>query len=229
MIISHKYQFIFIKTAKTAGTSLEVFLSQHCGEDDIVTQISPHVEPHVARNYEGMIWNPVQFVRDNRVCGIRATLRHVRQRTRFFNHMTARSVRHLVPQKVWDTYFTFCVERNPWDKTLSHYHMLKHRGGRTISFDEYIERRQFCLNYPLYTDSSGEVIVDKVLKYETLTEELSEIFKRFDIPFEGNLGVRAKSTQRNDRRPYQEVYTEQQRDIVERAFAPEIQLHGYSY
>ena len=53
MIISHKYRFIFVKTLKTAGTSIEVFLSQHCGPDDVVTPILPHVEPHLPRNHDG--------------------------------------------------------------------------------------------------------------------------------------------------------------------------------
>ena len=39
MIISHKYKFIFLKTTKTAGTSVEISLSRFCGDDDIITPI----------------------------------------------------------------------------------------------------------------------------------------------------------------------------------------------
>ena len=44
MIISHKHKFIFVKTRKTAGTSLEIGLSEHCGAQDVITPISPKDE-----------------------------------------------------------------------------------------------------------------------------------------------------------------------------------------
>jgi len=42
MIISHEHKFIFLKTRKTAGTSIELALSHLCGPDDIVTPMSPN-------------------------------------------------------------------------------------------------------------------------------------------------------------------------------------------
>jgi hypothetical protein len=39
MIINHEYKFIFLKTRKTAGTSLEISLSTCSGDKDIVTSI----------------------------------------------------------------------------------------------------------------------------------------------------------------------------------------------
>ena len=61
--------------------------------------------------------------------------------------------------------------------------------------------------------------------------EGAEIFSvaTVNIPFGGTLGVEAKSEHRVDRRPYQEVFNDQQRRIVEKAFAKEIQLHGYRF
>ena len=44
MIISHKHKFIFLKTVKTAGTSIEIALSKYCGPDDIITPASPEDE-----------------------------------------------------------------------------------------------------------------------------------------------------------------------------------------
>ena len=37
MIISHKHEFIFIKTRKTAGSSIEHYLSKYLGPNDICT------------------------------------------------------------------------------------------------------------------------------------------------------------------------------------------------
>ncbi len=228
MIISHKYKFIFVKTRKTGGTSLEVFLSQCCGDEDILTPIRPHVEPHRERNYKG-IWNPIPEMIEKRGQDLKETLRDLFNRNRFYNHIPARIIRARVSNHIWSSYFKFCVERNPWDKTLSHYHMLNKWAKGRLSFDDYLRKGDFALNYPLYIDSKGELIVDKVIKYESLNEELAQIFEKLNVPFSGSLGVRAKSKYRTDRRPYQEVFSGEQREKIERAFAKEIALHGYQF
>jgi hypothetical protein len=229
MILSHKYKFIFIKTAKTAGTSIEVFLSKHCGPEDIVTPIAPTVEGHQPRNYEGFI-NPVPEILQ-RPGKLFSVLRHaITSRDKFYNHMPAREVRNRVGSDVWNSYFKFCVERNPWDKVLSHYHMHAAREGGSLSLDEYLARGRFPINYFRYTDRSGtKIIVDRILRYENLVAELSEVFSQLQIPFDGTLGATAKSGYRSDRRQYQEVFNDEQRKIVERAFAKEIELHGYRF
>ncbi len=203
MILSHQHRFIFIKTMKTAGTSIEVYLSRFCGPDDIVTPIMPQVPPHHPRNHEG-----------------------------YYNHMPAREVAARQP-RAWAEYFKFCVERNPWDKALSHYFMLKnspnHRTCDDLSLDAYLSGDGFPHNHHLYTDESGQLLVDRVLRYEHLATDLAEVLGQLGIPFAGELGVRAKSEWRTDRRHYRDVLSPTQARRVASVFAREIALHGYQY
>lgn len=202
MIVSHQHRFIFVKTLKTAGTSIEVFLSRSCGPQDVVTPIIPHVEPHVARNHEG-----------------------------FYNHMPAADIRDKVGTAVWNSYFKFCVERNPWDKTISYFQMKKKRSKLRETFDQFVEGDDLPINFPKYTerDDPSKVIVDEVLHYEDLTAGLTKVFRQLGIDFDGSLGVYAKSEYRTDRRQYREVYTPRQAQRIAQAFSPELHLHGYAF
>jgi hypothetical protein len=202
MVISHKYRFIFVKTAKTAGTSIEVFLSGVCGEQDVFTPIFPPVAPHRARNFEG---------------------------TGFENHLPAAQIRKIVGDDIWSSYYKFCVERNPWDKTLSHFHMLRFRSGEELTLEQYFENKDFCANFGLYTDDLGAPIVDRILRYEHLNDDLSSVFTSLGIPFAGTLGVRAKAEYRDDHRPYKEVLSESQARLIEEVLRDEIALLGYEY
>ena len=227
MILCHKHRFIFIKTRKTAGTSIEIFLSRHCGPEDVVTPIQPPVPGHQPRNHQGF-WNPLPELR-NQPGRWRATLRELRRRRKFYNHIPARVLRQRVPPEVWRDYFVFCVERNPWDKTLSHFAMIQERSGGHLTLDDYLAQGFFPQDFDKYTDERGNLLVDRVIRYESLAQELREVFEMLGVPFDGHLGVRAKSDYRRDRRPYQEVYTPEQREIIAAAFAREIELFGYRF
>jgi hypothetical protein len=229
MIISHQHKFIFIKTAKTAGTSIEVFLSKQCGPRDILTPIFPPVEGHQPRNHQGSV-NPIFEILRNPFVPLSAWRHMFAKRQRFYRHMPAWVVQRRVPAKLWNSYFKFCVERNPWEKVLSHYHMLAYRQERPLSLDHYLAKGKFPINYVRYTDPAGaKIIVDRVLRYENLMNELAEVFARVNVRFDGTLGVKAKSEYRTDRTPYQLVFNPEQRKIVEKAFAKEIELHGYRF
>ncbi len=226
MIVSHKHKFIFIKTYKTAGTSLEVLLSRSLGENDVSTPFGIEHPEHIVRNFKG-VWQPTRELlhgnRSDRVSCIKDLI----ARRQFYNHIPARIVQYRLSKKVWKDYFKFCVERNPWDKTISLYYMQKANFTPEISLSEYIRQGHHCRNFQQYTDLNGRIIIDRVLKYESLNEELRDVLGMLGIPFSGSLEVRAKAHFRTERLGYMSELTKSEREIIAAAHADEISAHGY--
>ena len=214
MILSHKYRFIFIKTNKTAGTSVEIALSRFCGPDDVITPISP--EDEVLRSESGGI-GPQNH-------------RDAEGRRKFYNHMSAPEIRRLVGDEIWTAYFKFCVERNPWDRVVSLYYWRNKEEPRPTITD-FIESGALLAlrskGFNLYT-IDGEVVVDRVLRYENLNAELDQVRRQLGIPAELDL-PRAKASFRDDRRSYREILDPEQRRLIAERFREEIELHGYEF
>lgn len=240
MIISHKYKFIFIKTRKTAGTSLELFLSKLCAQKDIVTPLQER--KNFPRNYEGF-FNPIPEVTKYANIVLPKNyhyrlyssnpIKDCLRKRKFYNHIPAYQVKERVSEDIWKNYYKFCFDRNPWDKTISHYFFCYGESSKKLSFEEYITRNILSWNYPLYTDPRcpNDIIVDYVGKYENLLEELTVIFKKINIPFDKNLGlgIQALGNFRKDNRPYQEFLSNQNCDLIKKEFFQEIKLHGYTF
>lgn len=229
MIISHSKKFIFVKTVKTGGTSLESYLSAFCDVQDVITPIYPAIERHYPRNHRGW-FNFVRGLsdaRELRISGISWLFTDFLRRRKFSNHLSGRQIRARVGHNVWRDYFTFCVERNPWDKTLSHYHMLAARSNKPLSLDAYFAAGKFPVNVGMYTNRDGALIVDRVLRFERLGEELVEVGVRLGLPLERNVPKVGKVDYRSDRRHYTEILSTKQIDQIARVFAAEITLHGY--
>ncbi|MGH8556874.1 MAG: hypothetical protein ACRESZ_05315, partial [Methylococcales bacterium] len=149
----------------------------------------------------------------------------------FYNRMPGAEIREKLGLKIWNRYYKFCVERNPWDKALSYFHMARHRAGGKLSLDEYLAGDTFPINYPRYTEAhnASRIIVDRIIDYERLTEGLREVFARVGVPFGALLGVYAKSEYRSDRRAYQQILSSVQARRISEIFAVEIELHGYRF
>ena len=56
MILSHERKFIFLRTKKTAGTSIELALSDLCGPDDIITPLTGEDEARRAGRRGAQNW-----------------------------------------------------------------------------------------------------------------------------------------------------------------------------
>lgn len=224
MIISHKYEFIFIKNRKIAGTSIETYLNKYKSEHDIFTPLNPPVEGHMSQNYKGL-FNPLNEILSNANSSTAAFSDFFKGR-KFWSHIPARLIKARIPNDVWDNYYKFCIERNPWDKTLSHFFMWKEWRNSINNLDDYFANGIFPKDLQRYT-LDGKIAVNKIVKYENLSQELSEVFDELGIPWEGSLGVRAKGGFRKDRRPYIEVLSEEQIEIIAKEFAEEIRIMKY--
>lgn len=204
MIISHKYKFVFIKTRKTAGTSIEVDLNKIISDEDVSTPIYPKVYGHRERNYT--------YYRGNNL-------------HKLYNHMPVTEVRDFLGKDRFRDYFVFCVEREPVDKTVSYYSMLRNspehnQNTRNLSFDEYLSSGELPVDTNKYTDVAGNLLVDKILKYENLSEELKAVGKM--LGFDMTLATRAKSGFRENI-----SVSAQQREYIYRAFAVSNSYTGY--
>ncbi|MDJ0598363.1 MAG: sulfotransferase family 2 domain-containing protein [Crocosphaera sp.] len=234
MIISHKYKYIFLKTTKTAGTSIEISLSRFCGNDDIITPLTSADEKIrqelgvVPQNYENYTRYLAPWEYRLEDINHLITERKIPQiSTTFYNHMSASRVKRGVGAKIWYGYYKFCFVRNPWDKAISRYYWNMKKQGTTETLDESLQRNNPNDNFGIYT-MKNRLAVDYVGKYETLMEDLEKICKKLNIPFDGWM-PNAKGNIRNDKRHYSEVFNQEQMEFVRKKCQKEIELFGYEF
>lgn len=244
MIVSHANRFIFIKTRKTGGTSIEIALSKYLGPEDIVSPISakdeavrsslgqPGARNHSIpyKDYTALDW--VRYMTS-------LYRRNGPLRPRYKNHMRAREVRRRLGHALWSDYFSFAVERNPWDKVVSAYfwHFRDRQSPGRLApdapdFAAYVRSgvSAHFSDFKVYGDR-GRVIVNRVLRYENLQAELAAVASEIgltEIPDISRSTVNAKSGLRPSG-DYRSYYTDELREIVARRFAREIDLLGYVF
>ena len=200
MILSFEHRFAFIKVQKTAGTSVEVVLSPLAGTDAIVTPIKPPEPGHEPRNFEYADGDD------------------------YSNHMPASLVRERVGADCWSELFTFCFERNPWDKAISMYFWRTRRNERPPSFETWATKPGRLVSERDLYMIDAELAVDFVGRYESLADDLRTVLERVGIETAVEL-PRAKAAHRpsKSRTPISEAVDA----AIRREFAWEIEHFGY--
>ena len=229
MIISHEHKFIFLKTTKTAGTSIEIALSEYCGPRDIITPISAEDEKtRTVLGFRGPQNYLIPFANYSFSDMIYFLVRG--KRRKYHNHIAGRLVRRFIGEETWQSYFKFCFERNPWDRAVSQYYWRRAEGA-PHTFTEFIDSRNLRSlkkkGVGLYT-IDGEVVVDRVCLYENMAEELAYISDRLQLP--GKLALpKSKSSSRKDKEHYRDMFNHTDREKVADLFAEEIKMLGYGF
>lgn len=213
VIVSHEHRLIFLKTRKTAGTSVEIALSRICGPEDTITRLTDEDE-ELRRSLGGR--GPQHF--ESPPLPEKA-----------FNHMPARGVRLVVGPDVWRDYFRFTIERNPWDLVVSQYYW-RYRNEEAPPFDDFVRRpvvvKLADKNARIYR-LRGEIAVDRVLRFESLASDLAELWAERGLPGSPEL-PHAKSHSR-PARSYRELYTDETSELVGNLFAGVVRDLGYEF
>lgn len=111
--------------------------------------------------------------------------------------MSISKVQQIIPKNMFYNYFKFCVEREPVDKCISHFSALKNRPRHNtqtnnLSWENYLKLGFFPIDTNKYTDNEGGLLVDKIIHYENLDNELSKLGLQLGFSFE-TLKENAKS------------------------------------
>lgn len=230
MICSHAWRFVFLKTRKTAGTSVEIALSRLCGEADIVTPLAAVDEAarfeasgRVARNYASVGFAaPAREERADLVGFFEQQRTQAAVRGQFYNHMPAKETRPLLGERVWGGYFRFTIERDPYSRLQSQYFWQIQATADPPDFATWL-RSPLPLqnsNQAIYVDQGG-LAVNFVADFARLDEDMALLAATFGWPWEGSL-PRAKSGVRKGRSV---EWTEADRAVVRERFATEIKVY----
>lgn len=218
MLVSHSKKFIFVKTIKTASTSVECYFEPFCFEEGSYEY--SHTREESITKYG--------------IVGFRG-----RQSTgyEYYNHMTIEEIRAKVNNSIFDGYYKFCVVRNPFTRLISLYHM-EMRILRITEDDEEVRISRFrnwlAMRYPwdysldrFYT-IGGEVQLDYFIKFENLLSDLEEVCHSLDIKFDLNVLRHIKKGNYTKFESYK-YYDEASIALVEKHCQREMSLFNYSF
>jgi hypothetical protein len=234
MLVAHSHRFIFIKTRKTAGSSVEAALRGFLGPEDVITPMAaadrPGSEPAdgpPVGNYEHT--------------GLRACLQAVLgkpgkrlfglQRARFLAHTSAADARRKLGAELWESYLKVATARNPFDMLVSLY-FNERRNGRvpdSMSFDSFVRSRLVLPRNVDLCTIDGRLAVDVLLRYEHLQDDLAALGQRLGLgraPADRLARMHLNAGQRASREIAAHYDADLQR-YVARRFAEEFAAFGY--
>jgi hypothetical protein len=219
MLCSHQFKFIYLKTLKTAGTSVEVLFERYC--------VPP--EAYQESHFCG------EQVTEYGIVGFRGL---VPEGCRFYNHISAQDLKRELGDDIWNSYFKFCVVRNPFDKVVSMFwHRLSANERTFLTEADFSIVRQrfevFCSDAPnLPRDShiykiDSDVVVDKFIRYENLYDDIQDVKRTLGMTSDLFNLRRYKGDFRLRNENFREYYSASAARFVAECFRWELEYFNY--
>lgn len=217
MLVSHKKRFIFLKTSKTAGTSVEVALQPFCTPPG---QVPANFTAPIISEY-GIVGR-----RGERI-----------QSDKYYNHINALEFNQLLGDEIWNSYLKLCTIRNPFDITVSMFWFRLSRDQRDQfgACDFAVVREAFSQWLPtakLPTGQgnfciAGQPALDRYLRFESFDTDLEALARELDLP-SLELPTLKSGHRRHKDHSFREYFSADTAEIVKRAFENNFAWFDYS-
>ncbi|WP_101065631.1 sulfotransferase family protein [Roseovarius salinarum] len=223
-LVSYDHGFIFLKTRKTAGTSVEMFLQPFCTPPG--HPVEEWGEAIVTRH--GIVGQRLG-VKGRRVPPPDPDLRDT-----WFSHQAAARVKKQLPWHVWLRYEKISVVRNPFRKVLSGYFWQHRNKPRPDDIGTEIARfRRFARERRFNNDRGVVFIKDRfvpntLIRAEHLQDDLEALARRLRLDTSRTRLPVTKSSGDHPRRvPLEDWYDGPSRDAVREELAWMFEKGGY--
>ena len=217
MLLSLKFNFLFVHIAKTGGTSIRNSLWRYKWTD-------PYRIP--------------QFL-----CSRISALTGHRIGAKFPRHAKLIAAKEMLPSDVFERLLKFAFVRNPWDLQVSSYHHIRRERPHLIthinSFAAFLRWKLDPQRPPQYhADMSTELMSDHVIdlhgqcianyigRYEYLAEDFDEVCGKIGIPRPELVHARKAVDRRKDYRMY---YDDETATLVADHYRQDIEAFGYRF
>ncbi|SFF47929.1 Sulfotransferase family protein [Fontimonas thermophila] len=217
MILSNRYNFLYVHIAKTGGTSVRAALRRLQWKD-----------PYYLAQF---------------ICSRLSHMTGHRIAAKLPRHAKIICAQEMLPKEFFDGLFKFAFVRNPWDLQVSSYHHLKRERPHLLAGHESFEAftrwkldPQRPYQYHLDTsitlqtdyliDLHGRILTDFIGRYETLHEDFAHICKIIGVP-PIELPHKRQATDR--KKDYRSYYSDDLAELVGKHFARDIELLGYRF
>jgi len=238
MLVSHTKKFIYTKTKKTAGTSVESYFEKYC----------------LLEGTWEFFHNRPAYVGETGIIGYRGGKPPKGEVWR--NHMPAKKIKRIVGDEIWNSYFKFCVIRDPFDKMVSGFHFYYRRKQRyaltnklnaaanrligkskpidRVSGSHKVDRFRSWVKLGGWVKDrnkyiiDGQECVDFFIRFEDLEGGIRSVCERLEIPFEPERIPRLKHGNRIDDLPLNEYYDKETIQIVSDRYRFELDRFGYT-
>ncbi len=217
MILSNRYNFLYVHIAKTGGTSVRAALT-------------------------ALRWRDPYYLAQW-TCSRLSSLTGHRIASKLPRHSKIICAQEMLPQEFFKSLYKFAFVRNPWDLQVSSYHHLKRERPFLLegheSFEDFTRWKldptrpyQYHLDTAItpmtdyLIDLRGNLLTDYIARYERLHDDWAHICKHLNIPMRELPHKRQAVDRKKDYRSY---YSSDLAELVGDYFKRDVELLGYRF